>query len=50
MDIMKSTLDFHKVEYNLATILAFYAYSSHHKDKENCNKLLEKLKRYNTLE
>ena len=45
-NLIKKTLDFHKFEYNLCTLIAFYAYYSHHKQIENCTDILNKIRNY----
>ncbi len=45
-NLIKKSLDFHKVEYNLATIIALYAYYSHHQQNEFCYALLDQLRNY----
>jgi hypothetical protein len=45
-NLIKKSLDFHKVEYNLATIIALYTYYSHHKQTEQCYTLLDQLRNY----
>lgn len=49
-NLLNSTVEFHKVDKNLATIIAYYAYFSHHKDNDNCYAMLEQLKKYKSKE
>jgi len=44
--LLKNALDYHKTEYNLATILGLLAYNTHHKNSEFCNSLIEQIRNY----